>query len=433
MLVVLACQIAFAGDFEDGVSALRDGRAADAETLFLAAVADDPQRVEAWWELGWSHWARDEFAEAIEAWLQVQRLQPDHRQVPRWLAAAQTRQMLGQIEVGAIDVPMESFGRSIRFAAAGDTMLGSDLRRGEAGLAPGDGSMLFTDVADIFATADVAFLNLEGTLADGLPSTKCGPDSTNCYAFRTPTRYAQALVSASIDVVSNANNHAMDLGEPGMVSTLAALDAVGVAHSSRYGDVAKLDIDGIVVAVVSAHSGSCCLNVNRIEEVQGAIVQADEDADIVVLSFHGGREGASARHVPGQVEIAWGERRGDVKALSRAAIDAGADLVIGHGPHVLRAMEVYRGRLIAYSLGNFCGYKQFGTQGGHGGTSLVLDVELAQNGVLTGARIHPMLLDSTGIPRPDPDGAAVEAIRELSLADFPDSGVRVDDLGVLSW
>ena len=125
--------------------------------------------------------------------------------------------------------------------------------------------------------------------------------------------------------------------------------------------------------------------------------------------------------------------RGDVKALARAAVDAGADLVIGHGPHVLRAMEVYRGRLIAYSLGNFVGYRQFGTRGGHGGTSVVLQTELADNGVLISARLHPMMLDSEGIPRPDPDGSALPSIQELSDADFPGSGVRVASDGTLSW
>jgi poly-gamma-glutamate capsule biosynthesis protein CapA/YwtB (metallophosphatase superfamily) len=298
---------------------------------------------------------------------------------------------------------------------------------------PRIGESIFADSKAIFAAADIAFLNLEGPLADGLPSTKCGPNSTSCYAFRTPTRYTAALVSGSIDVASLANNHASDLGAAGQESSMAALDAVGIAHAGRYGDVAMLERNGRKIAFLAAHSGSCCLNVNELEEIQAAVRLADREADIVVLSFHGGAEGYKARHVPGKREIAWGEQRGDVKALAHAAIDAGADLVIGHGPHVLRAMEVYKGRLVAYSLGNFVGYRQFGTQGGFGGTSAIVDAELAGNGVLVSARIHAMALDDEGVPHPDPAGAAWDQIRELTEADFPQTGVKIAADGTLSW
>jgi len=322
---------------------------------------------------------------------------------------------------------------TVVLVGAGDTMMGSDLRKGPRGLAPGNGESIFTDVAPIFEQADVAFLNLEGPLADGLPDRKCGPKSTACYAFRTPTRYTAALVSAHIDVASLANNHAMDLAAAGMQSSMAALDAVGIAHAGRYGDVAYVERDGVTVAVVAAHSGTCCLNVNRLDEVTQAIRAADANADIVVLSFHGGAEGARHRHVPGKTEIAWGERRGDVKALARAAVDAGADLVLGHGPHVLRAIERYRGRLIVYSMGNFVGYRQFGTQGGYGGTSVMVEVQFAQNGALIAAKLHPIALDGTGVPHPDPSKLAHRHILELSHADFPDQGLKIDGDGVVSW
>jgi hypothetical protein len=214
---------------------------------------------------------------------------------------------------------------------------------------------------------------------------------------------------------------------------MKALDAVGIAHAGRWGDVARIERDGVKIAMVAAHSGVCCLNVNEIRELQAAVVEADRDADIVVFSFHGGREGADARHVPGKVEVAWGERRGDSKALAHAVIDAGADLVLGHGPHVLRAMEVYRGRLIAYSLGNFMGYRQFGTAGGYGGRTVLLEAELAGNGVLVSARLHPIALDGESIPRPDPAGEGLQHVRELSAADFPETGVKVAPDGTLSW
>lgn len=330
------------------------------------------------------------------------------------------------------EVPLAPAGPRLRLAAAGDTMMGSDVKKGEAGLAPGSGEDLFVGVDAWFREADLAYLNLEGPLADGLPQQKCGPNSSSCYAFQTPTRYVAALSGLGLDLASLANNHAMDLGPEGMASTLRTLDAAGIAHAGRTGDVARLEKNGLKIAMVAAHSGSCCLNVNRPAEVAAAIAEADQDADIVIFAFHGGAEGSAHRHVPGETEVAWGEQRGDVKALARAAVDAGADLVLGTGPHVLRAMEIYRGRLIAYSLGNFCGYKQFGTEGGYSGTSVVLEVEMAGNGVLTGARLRPAALDSLGRPRPDPAGAALAHIAELSAADFPDTGVKVGADGLIA-
>ena len=418
---------------EAGIAALQAGRADDARAHLEATLRVDPDDLRARWELGWARWKLGDLAGAAEAWEQVRAADPDWPEVDHWLGIARARAAVAAPPGPPAEVPLVAAGARVRFAAAGDTMMGSDLRKGPDGVSPDDGVGVFEGVDAWLRAADIAFLNLEGPLADGLPDAKCRPDSTNCYAFRTPTGHTRALVEAGVDVVSLANNHAMDLGPAGMEATMAALDAAGIAHAGRYGDVALLEHGGVKVALVAAHSGSCCLNVNRPEEVAAAVRAADEVADIVVLSFHGGAEGAKHRHVPRALELAWGERRGDVHAVAHAAVDAGADLVLGHGPHVLRALEVYRGRLIAYSLGNFAGYKQFGTQGGYGGTSMVLEAELAQNGVLVGARVRPAALDGLGQPRPDPSGAALEQLRELMAADFPEGGLSLDEDGVLRW
>lgn len=418
---------------EDGVRALREGRLDDAVELLTAASVAQPTDVEVWWELGWAAWGKGDPRAAAAAWEQVRALDPGHADLDLWLGAAKVRATLAGVTVPTAPPPLEATERTIRIVAGGDTMMGSDLRRGPAGLAPGNGETLFDDVRALFQGADVAYLNLEGPLADDLPSTKCSPGSTACYAFRTPTRYADALAGIGLDLGQLANNHAFDVGAEGNASTMKALDAKGIGHAGRWGDVAQIERNGVKIALVAAHSGSCCLNVNDLEEVRRQVALADETADVVVFGFHGGREGSDYRHVPRELEIAWGERRGDVYALSHAAIDAGADLVIGTGPHVLRGMEVYQGRLIAYSLGNFMGYKQFGTGGGYSGRTVVLDATLADNGVLVAAKLHPMALDGSSIPRPDPTGAALGDIRELSAADFPETGVRVDPDGTVHW
>lgn len=432
-MIPLLLATALAGPYDDGVTALREARFDDAKSLFEQAIAVDDQKANALWELGWAHWSLNDFAGAQRAWEQVAVIDPQREDLTHWLASAKARVALKGAPPPDAEIPTTAApGKTLRFAAVGDTMMGSDLARGPSGLPPDDGKPIFEPVRDHLVNADVTFANLEGPLADGLPSSKCKPDSTSCYAFRTPTRFTAALTYAGVDLASLANNHAFDLGSAGQESSMKALDKVGIAHAGRYGDVGSIERDGVKIALVAAHSGACCLNVNALDEVRAAIALADRDHDLVVFSFHGGAEGGGARRVLGKTEVAWGEKRGDVKALGRAAVDAGADLVIGHGPHVLRAMEVYKGRLIAYSLGNFVGYKQFG-RGEHTGTSAILKAELAPNGVLVSASIVPLVLNEDSSPVPDPSGLAITQINELSKLDFPETGVEVGADGRVSW
>jgi poly-gamma-glutamate capsule biosynthesis protein CapA/YwtB (metallophosphatase superfamily) len=429
---LLLSAAATAGPYDDGIAALQAGRATEAAALLTTATTADPGNTAAWWELGFARWSLRDWAGAGTAWGKVAALDPQRADLAFWQGAARTRAHLASLPIPTAAIPTAPEGPILTFTAVGDTMMGSDLKRGAAGLAPDPGA-LFPHVATVIRAADVAFVNLEGPIADGLPSTKCGPGSTSCYAFRTPTRYAQALTDAGFDLAQLANNHAWDLGVAGQQATMHTLDGLGIAHSGPFGDVGRIERDGRVIALVAAHSGECCLNVNELDEIRRAVGEADTWADIVVFAYHGGAEGADARHVPHQTEIAWGERRGDVEALAHAAVDAGADLVIGTGPHVLRAMEVYRGRLVAYSLGNFMGYRQFGTGGGYGGTTVILEADLAANGALVRAKLHPIALDSESVPHPDPTGLAWDHVRELSAADFPRSGVTVGEDGTLAW
>jgi poly-gamma-glutamate capsule biosynthesis protein CapA/YwtB (metallophosphatase superfamily) len=394
-------------------------------------VDDQPSTALAWWELGWARWLALDLAGTARCWSEVQRLDPSWDQIDLWVDTAKTRATYRGFDGVVEPNPTEASGPTIRFVAGGDTMMGSDLR-GPQGLPPDPGA-LFDDLRPILTKADVTFLNLEGPLADGLTSDKCGPASATCYAFQTPTKYVSALKDAGLDLASLANNHAFDVGPEGQLSTMKTLDSVGIAHAGRYGDTALIERDGVKIAMVAAHSGSCCLNVNDLEEVRAAVALADRQADLVVFAYHGGMEGSQARHVLGKTEIAWGEARGNVLELAHTAIDAGADLVLGTGPHVLRAMEVYQGRLIAYSLGNFLGYDAFGKSSGYGDHSVLLDVELAGNGVLKSARLHPIALDDHAAPHPDPERKGLDHVRELSAADFPATGVKVGEDGVLSW
>jgi hypothetical protein len=135
--------------------------------------------------------------------------------------------------------------------------------------------------------------------------------------------------------------------------------------------------------------------------------------------MHAGAEGTAAAHVNRQMETFLGEARGDVWAFAHAVVDAGADLVLGHGPHRLRAAEIYRGRLIAYSLGNFCSWETFSLEGALGITAL-LGVELAANGVALRAELLSAKIIKPGRAHPDPAGEGLKIVRDLSSKDFDD-------------
>jgi hypothetical protein len=158
--------------------------------------------------------------------------------------------------------------------------------------------------------------------------------------------------------------------------------------------------------------------------------RADRRADIVVCWFHGGAEGSDKVHTPAGAEYAFGEHRGELRRLAHALIDSGADLVAGSGPHVLRGVEAYRGRLIAYSLGNFAGNGNFAT-GGNLSLSAILNVRLLPDGSFAGGQLHALRLDEHPWPGPDPDQSALELMRSVSQEDFGAAAVRIGQRGEL--
>jgi len=308
---------------------------------------------------------------------------------------------------------------SLTIAAVGDMMLGSPFPN-DSRMPPNDGKDLLSPAASLLSSADIAFGNLEGPLADGGISEKCGTGRDRCFAFRMPTRFGQHFKSAGFDVLSVANNHASDFGPAGRRSTRETLDRLGIKHagsdSGSY-STAYLTVRGIKVAFVAFATNSVSLNLNSLASARSAVSLAGKQADIVVVSFHGGAEGPAARHVPRGPEIFLREKRGNLRAFSRAVIDAGADLVIGHGPHVVRGMEIYKGRLVAYSLGNFLTYGWFRLEGATA-ESLVLTVDLGPKGEFVAAKIHPFRLESWGFLKVDESGSAISTIRSLSSQDF---------------
>jgi hypothetical protein len=318
----------------------------------------------------------------------------------------------------------------VTIAAVGDVMLGSTFPDETGGLLPpDDGARLLAEVTPLLAGADLAFANLEGPLVDGGVSEKCARSRPGrCYAFRVPARYGSHLKSAGIDVVSLANNHASDFGEAGRASTRAVLDAAGIRYAGAIGETARLTARGLRVALVAFATSPGMNDVRDLAEAARIVGAAREGADLVIVSMHAGAEGADRQHVPPGREEFLGEDRGDVRAFARAVVAAGADLVIGHGPHVVRGMEVVSGRLVAYSLGNFATYGGMNLSGPNGLT-LVLEVSLAPDGTFLEGKIHPGRQERPGGPRLDPAGAVIPLVRQLSEEDFGATAVRVSDDG----
>ena len=417
---------ALAGPAEDhatGFALQREGRTEEALTHYQRCLDADPDYADCHWEIGWSHWKLSDWAKVVHHWEQVERIDPGRKEVAQWLPTAREN-VRGSARLAEVlkEAPKEvrppvPEGRTLRLRAVGDIMLGSDFPTPD--LAPHDGAELLAPVASLLRDADLTFGNLEGPLCDGGTTTKC-KGGGNCYAFRSPTRYAAYLKSAGFDLMSTANNHSGDFGETCRRATEAALDAQGIAWSGPPGTIATVTHDGWKVGMVAFHTSSACNYVNDHDTAARLVEAAAATHDLVIVSFHGGAEGSRALRVPQGPETFLGENRGDLRAFSRAVIGAGAHVVFGHGPHVPRGMEVIDGHLVAYSLGNFATWGKFNLSG-HLGTSLVLDVTLDSRGQLIEGRILPVKQHGRGEPKPDPEGTAIGLIRELSIKDFAEN------------
>ncbi|HKV91812.1 MAG TPA: CapA family protein [Candidatus Angelobacter sp.] len=318
----------------------------------------------------------------------------------------------------------------IVITAVGDVMLGTTFPD-ESTLPPNDGAGLLAEVTPLLKRGDVVYGNLEGPLTDGGDSAKCrGKKEGTCFAFRVPTRYNKYLKDAGFTVMGLANNHAMDFGQDGRTSSRQALDAVQIAHTGEVGDIARLTVKGRKIDVIAFATYPGAYNFLDLDAALQTISAARAEADLVIVGFHGGAEGATHQHVLEGDEMFLGEDRGDLRKFAHAAIDAGADLVLGSGPHVVRAMEVYKGKLIAYSLGNFATYGPFNLNA-ENGLSLVLEAHLSPDGTFLGGRVYPVKQEKPGGPKLDPAGQILPVLRGLSIADFGPSAVVVGPQGKL--
>ncbi|MFK8055720.1 MAG: CapA family protein [Saprospiraceae bacterium] len=316
--------------------------------------------------------------------------------------------------------------------AVGDMMLGTNYPDPKY-LPPGDGSMILRDMESYLQNADITIGNLEGTLLnEGGTPKRCGnPDA--CYAFRSPESFAQHFANAGFDFLSLANNHSGDFGPIGRATTKRRLEEYGIAYAGLMGtdEIAYRTFQGVRFAFIAFAPNSGTVDVRDISRARRLVEQADAEAEIVIVTFHGGAEGKDAQHVTRRTEEYYKENRGNVYKFSHAVIDAGADAVLGHGPHVSRAMELYKDRIIAYSLGNFATYGRFNLRG-PAGVAPLLKFRMDDTGRFISGEIVPIYQTKPSGPKVDPRGRAIKIIADLSNQDFPESPLRIGSDGSLS-
>ena len=284
-------------------------------------------------------------------------------------------------------------------------------------------SSLFAHVRGRLRGADVAIGNLEGTLSSG-GGSKCKAGSTGCYAFQAPPRSAALLRGAGFDDLNVANNHAFDYGASGQQQTLRALAHYRLRWSGRPHQITVLRTHGVRVAILGCAPYPWAQSLLDIGAAQALVRQAAARADVVVAVLHAGAEGTHHQHVPHGTEHYLGENRGDERRFSHALVYAGADLVLASGPHVLRGLQLFHDKLIAYSLGNFATCSQALSMDGVLSHSGILVVTLDADGGPVSGRLLPVQIVG-GEPRRAYGGSILRRVNALSHSDFGESAVLV--------
>jgi len=322
-------------------------------------------------------------------------------------------------------------GDLVSIIGVGDIMLGTNFPHPKY-LPPQEGESLMKPLYPILNDATISFGNLEGAFSDTLAVTKRCQDSTNCYAFRSPDYLFKNIANAGFDILSMANNHSGDLGVPGRLNTIKQIEDAGLNH------VGLLEYPSIVIEKEGVKFGFCAFSpivgtcdLNDIVEAERIVKSLDERCDITVVSFHGGAEGAKYEHITRETEMFLGEDRGNVYDFSRKMIDAGADVIFGHGPHVLRAVDLYKDRFIIYSLGNFCTYSRMKISGING-LAPILKVFTNKKGEFKKARVISCKQIKGLGTRLDDQEKAILKLKELTLNDIPEARLNISETGLIT-
>lgn len=315
----------------------------------------------------------------------------------------------------------------IRIVAVGDVMPGTNFP--DEKYLPPSCSELFDPVRGIISSADIAIANLEGVFSSNGGSPKNCNDPKTCYVFRMPDSYAECIRDAGFDILGVANNHVNDFGWEGRMNTAKRLDEAGIPFAGF------IDRPSVIYEFNGIRIGFCAfaphIGTLDLKDYKGAyklVKELKSVTDIVIVYFHGGAEGKDHQNVRNEDEVYLGHNRGNIVKFAHTVVDAGADLVIGNGPHVVRSVENYKEKLIAYSLGNFCTYRRFNLSGPNA-IAPILEVSLDENGKFLSGKVHSFIQLGEGGPVPDENKSAAKKIHDLSIMDFPGQELKISKEG----
>lgn len=335
--------------------------------------------------------------------------------------------------------PPEEPRRPVRVCAGGDMLLGNNLdtlwaartsaRLGQPVAAFPSPDSLLAPLQPLVSDADVVLLNIEGAIGEGPAPSKCLPGSTTCYAFRQPTEVAFALgrfADPAMVVGNVANNHALDAGLEGFYSTIRHLAEAGIEATGN-DTLPTLVISPSgrdTVAVLGFSTFRAGIDARDLSGVRRHVARAFARYRRVVVSVHMGAEGRDAQRTSDATEMFLGENRGNPVEFARVATESGAALVIGHGPHVLRAVEWRGDALVFYSLGNLLTYGPFNQRepNSRGGIACA---SIDEAGRISDAAFRPTVQQSPGLVTPDVSGRGSFLVDSLGRLDFPLTGGRV--------
>lgn len=341
-----------------------------------------------------------------------------------------TRAISGNSDSDTITDNIVHLNDTISIAMVGDILPGNTYPI--ARLPKDDGHQLFRNVESLLKRSDIALGNLEGVLCTGGKSTNIG--NPTGYSFRIPPQYVSLFVDAGFDFLNVANNHLRDFGPYGYEMTMHVLDSVGMAYAGLkgYSKYAVIERKSIRIGICAFGQNEYCYqHTTDSAAMRDILRELRPKCDIMIVSVHGGAEGIKAAHLPYTTEYYVGENRGNMRDFAHFCIDQGADLIWGHGPHVPRAVELYKGHLIAYSLGNFCTPFGMNINNMCGHAPLII-ARVMSDGTFIDAQIHSFLQVSGDGPIPDSNNLAALDIKRLTCEDIKPAKLSISDTGTIT-
>jgi poly-gamma-glutamate capsule biosynthesis protein CapA/YwtB (metallophosphatase superfamily) len=318
---------------------------------------------------------------------------------------------------------------TITIVAVGDIMLGTNYPSAKY-LPPNNNCYpLLSEVKPFLSEADIAFGNLEGVFAGEHGNAKSCKNPDQCYVFRMPEHYIDCLVDAGFDVLSVANNHVNDFGVGGRKNTMRVLDTTGLIYA---GFIEKpytvFYYNNLKIGFCAFSPNSGVIDMRNTHAAAEIVKQLNDSCDMVMVSVHGGAEGRNHQHVTRKNETFLGGNRGNIYDFAHKMIDAGADMVLGHGPHVTRAMEVYKDRYIIYSMGNFSTYARVNISGPNG-IAPMIKLYVNRQGKFLKGEIISVHQEGEGGAKIDPLKRAQRKLKYLTETDFPEIKFEIKESG----